>query len=75
MFHHKKRVAAQTVGFTFEADLQTSTDEPWFFAVMDNTDTFHKLENVVAETVGFRFEADPFETVPMVLSFGCHGQF
>ena len=29
---------------------------------------------VAAETVGFRFEADLFKSVPMILSYGCHGQ-
>ena len=48
----------------------------WYLAlaVMDNTETFHTKKMAVRETIGFRFKADPFESVPMILGFGCHGQ-
>ena len=41
---------------------------------MDNIDTFHHKESVAAETVGVSFEADLFESVPMILGFGCYEQ-
>ena len=41
---------------------------------MDNTEMFHHKNIVAAEYVGFRFEADLFQSVPMIISFCCHGQ-
>ena len=43
-------------------------------AVMDNIETFHYKKTVVAETVVFKFEADLFKSVPMIVSFDCHGK-
>ena len=44
------------------------------FAVMDNIETIHHKKMVAAEKHDFRFEADFFNSEPMILGFGCHGQ-
>ena len=43
-------------------------------AVRDNIETFYHKRIVAAEAVGFVFEADVFESAPMFLGWGCHGQ-
>ena len=67
-------VAAEAVGFRFEADLFKSVPMIPGFGSHDNTETFHNQTIVVADTVGFRFEADLFKSVPIILGFGCRGQ-
>ena len=67
-------VAAEIVGFRFEADLFKSVQIIIGLGVMDNIEMFHYKKTVVEDTVGFRFEADLFKTVQMILGFGCHGQ-
>ena len=61
MFHHKKMVASETVGFGFAADLFKSVPIILNFVVADNVEAFQNQNMVAAETVG-RFEVDPFQT-------------
>ena len=70
--HHKKIVAAENVGFRFEADLFNSVQLIIDLCVMDSIGTFCNKKRVVAENVGFIFEAELFKSVPMILDFGCH---
>ena len=72
--HHKKTVAADIVGFKFEADLFKPVPMFLGLAALDSTETFHNQKMVVAETGGFRFEADLFKSVPMIPGFGRRGQ-
>ena len=41
---------------------------------MDSTEMFPNQKKVVAETVGFIFEADFFNSVPIIMGFGCNEQ-
>ena len=73
-FHHKRIVAAETVGFRFEAELFKVVPMIISFAAMDNIETFQNQNMVTAEIVGFGLEADLFKAVQIIIGFGCHGQ-
>ena len=56
---------------------QTSADQyrqPRGLVVMDNIETFHHKRMVVSETIGFKLEAHFFNSVPIIIGFGCHAQ-
>ena len=67
IFHNKKVVAAETVGFRFEADLSKSVPIIICYVVVDNIEAFQNQNMVAAETVGFRFEVDFFKTVQLII--------
>ena len=71
-FHNTKTIAAEIVGFAFEADLSKSVPMFSVLVVMDNTETFHNEKKVVAATVGFIFEADFFKSVQIIQGSGGH---
>ena len=58
-FHHKKIVAAENVGFRFEADFFQWVPMITGLVVMDNIEMFHHKKMVAAENDGFTFKADP----------------
>ena len=70
MFHYKKVVAAETVGFRFAADLFKSVPIIISFVVVDNVETFQNQNMIAAENVGFWFEADVFKSVQIIIGFG-----
>ena len=73
--HYTKTIAAENVGFGFEADLFKSVPMFLVLIVIDNTETFHNEKMVVAATIGFRFEADLFKSVQIIQGFGGHEHF
>ena len=51
MFHHKKVVAAECVGFWFKADLFKSVAFVISYVVADNIEAFQNQNMVAAETL------------------------
>ena len=74
-FHHKKIVAAEIVGFIFEAYVFKRVSMILGFGChAQHWDISQQEKMIAAEKVGFRFEAYLFESVPIFPGFDGLGQ-